>query len=699
MYLKFYTISNGKSLFVKPTFYMSNSFFFLQADKTTSNRAFIDQVEVFSSSSNKQFYLVDRPLGENKYVYDFKNGIVLLSPNYKILFVNFGKDQDKFDEYMEDFIEDLGSISDKYTYKDVLGRPRVWRKELISKINLCDIEDDFHQFISSYEIVDPETKKKCELLISLITGSINDIQKVKGDVPRALLDKVKQKIQLFDGDQTRFIYQPVAKKTTTIQGLSGTGKTELLLHKLKEIYVASESSKVLFTCHNIILADTLKRRIPGFFDFMKVEQQIKWNERLWCVHSWGSQSNENSGAYSYICKFYSLSFQRYSKFGDTFETICNKALDSIKSKNLIDTIGYAFDYVLIDESQDLPDSFFELCELVAREKLYIAGDIFQGIFDNNIVSEINPDFLLNKCYRTDPKTLMYAHALGMGLFEKPVLRWLDEKEWAACGYQTSNPDSDNLQLTREPLRRFEDLTAEDYQSIELVKTSDAESVVTKIIELIKIIKSENQTVQPDDIGIIFVDRARYIYEVADFLELNIPREFEWEVNKATESKRKVQGRLFISNVNNVKGLEFPFVICVTDKINNIRNYRNSLYMTLTRSFLRSYLLISDSSNKEIAPKIERGLNEIKSTGKLLVPLPTADEMRKAKLSINFEDEKLSLSDFVYQTFDDLDVMPMFQEKLFDVVKTAYSEDSEEYDEGDIVETIVFHYEKLTKNKQ
>ena len=71
-----------------------------------------------------------------------------------------------------------------------------------------------------------------------------------------------------------------------IQGLSGTGKTELLMHKLKELYVSSDS-KVVMTCYNRILERELSERIPAFFDTMKVQQQIKWNERLWCFRAGG----------------------------------------------------------------------------------------------------------------------------------------------------------------------------------------------------------------------------------------------------------------------------------------------------------------------------------------------------------------------------------------------------------------------------
>jgi superfamily I DNA and RNA helicase len=29
---------------------------------------------------------------------------------------------------------------------------------------------------------------------------------------------------------------------------------------------------------------------------------------------------------------------------------------------------------------------------------------------------------------------MFSHALGMGLYETPVLRWLKNPEWDSCGY-------------------------------------------------------------------------------------------------------------------------------------------------------------------------------------------------------------------------------------------------------------------------
>lgn len=74
-----------------------------------------------------------------------------------------------------------------------------------------------------------------DLIISLIVGSINDTSRINLEANN-LLDTIKSKIILFDTDQTKFVFQSGFGKKSVIQGLAGSGKTELLLHKLKEIY-------------------------------------------------------------------------------------------------------------------------------------------------------------------------------------------------------------------------------------------------------------------------------------------------------------------------------------------------------------------------------------------------------------------------------------------------------------------------------
>ncbi|HCT3511510.1 TPA: DEAD/DEAH box helicase [Escherichia coli] len=673
-----------------------SSFFYIQPDlKNDTNADFLNSVEEYANTHQMQIYAIMNPLGENKYKYNRDDVLIILSPGYQLAFVAFSDDVDGIQNFIEDFIEDLGSLSDKYNYKDTIGRPRAWKDKLVTECSYADFSfGNLDKFFDGIKIIDGVLAKKSELIISLLTGSINNIDKVKGNVPDNILDKVKQKIILFDGDQTRFVYQKFDKKKVVIQGLSGTGKTELLLHKLKEIYLDKENlnSKIMFTCHNKILADNMRKRIPEFFNFMKVEQQISWNERLWCVNAWGSQYDGNSGAYRYICEYYGLSFYRFS-YVMTFDKVCRIALDELK-KLPSNEFKHCFDFMLIDESQDFPSSFIELCELVTRDTIYVAGDIFQSIFDTNISNEIQPDFLLSKCYRTDPRTLMFAHGLGMGLFEEEPLTWLMNNEWEACGYIVDESVKGKLRLKREPLRRFEDVTDAKIHSVELIN-STYETEEENILGILRKIKEENPTVLADDIGIIFIDQAKTIFKIADRLELSVPRLLGWKVNKAYETKEKIKDTLFISNKNHVKGLEFPFVICVTRDIIKSHSYRNSLYMMLTRSFIKSYLLLGDG-NKDLQNEIEKGLDAINEHGYMDINVPPREVISKIRTTIKYDEKNISHYDLVTKVFDDLQIEPIFRTSLYNTVKTIMPDS---FDVDKITTLVRFNYEIMLQESK
>jgi superfamily I DNA and RNA helicase len=668
--------------------FMESSYFFLQADKNERNSSFLTALERYADEAKRQIFVLDRPLGDGKYSYNYRDAFIVLAPDYKLIFVDFGRSDDEFDDYVHDFVEDLGSISDKFRYRGIIGRPREWKDRLIDSVQYEAAMDDVTGFLRARQLNDGSEKKKCELLISLLTGSINDIDKVKGNVPDNVLDKIKQKILLFDGDQTRFVYKKIDKRSVTIQGLSGTGKTELLLHKLKELYVGNPESRIMFTCHNHVLSDSLRKRIPDFFTFMKVEEQIKWDERLWCVNAWGSQSDPDSGAYRYICEYYGLSFYRFSP-SMSFDRACQLAmleLEASANKNL-----FAFDYMLVDESQDFPQSFLDLCRRVTKNTVYVAGDIFQSIFDSQKIDSIAPDFLLSKCYRTDPRTLMFAHALGMGLFEDRKLQWLEDNEWQKCGYIIRHDAERNCILSREPLRRFEDLDSSDTSSVEIAELAGEETVESKIMEIVGRIRDENPTVLADDIGIVFLGANKDIYAVADALAFHIPRRFGWGVNKAYETKQRIKDTVFITNKNNVKGLEFPFVICVADYIGDSHQYRNALYMTMTRSFIKSYLVVSPGRNAALLPLLRSGLKVIEETGAMVVVEPSDADKLRIKTTIEGAFKNVSFYDFVHAIFDEIGILPIYRKQVFDATKMIVGET---FEHDTVRDTVEFVYRKI-----
>ena len=641
---------------------MLNSLFYNHIEKNDLNRNVIQNVESYvEENSSEQLYLISAPLGENKYTYPYENNsIVILSPKHKIIFIDLNNDEDEFDEYCEDFMEDVNSISDKYKYQKYIGRIRKLKESFTTRI-IATKDFEISTILSENELNENEYRK-CELLISLITGSINDIKKVGVDSPTSLLEKVKHNIILFDGEQTRFIYKQLPHKRISIQGLSGTGKTELLMHKLKEIYASEEETKIFFTCHNITLSHTLKERIPAFFDFMKVEKQIKWNSKLWVDRAWGSKQDKNSGLYSYICDFYNLQFYRWD-YNTNYKDIFSKALKQI---NEIEDFDYAFDYILIDEKQDFPEVFFELCEKITRRKVYVAGDIFQDIFENNIRQQVdNVDYVLNKCYRTAPRILMFAHAIGMGLFEEKKLNWLEDSEWESSGY-TINKNNKEVALSRDTIRRFEDLDDNEITSMNVMKHVDE----FQVIDIIKEIIAKNPTVESSDIAIIMLDKGDHIYNYIDRLEFEIKAKFKWEVNKAVETKRKKPNQLYISNVNNVKGLEFPFVICITSKIRSTYAYRNSLYTMLTRSFLQSFLLVSEYDN--IQCQLD-GLDVINK-----------DEIQKSIVLVK-EKTNISFYDFINAILVEQAIERKYWKKFIQALPDSYKEN---FDKDGIVEFII-----------
>lgn len=642
----------------------TTTYFFTNIDSDDSNSEFITALEEYAQVQAQQVYLIDSPLGEKKYTYSFEKGMILLIPDHQIIIINNDGNDEEFADFLEDFSEDLGHLSDRYDYKKILGRPRVWKKNLLRDSKLSSRDSDLDEYLCKFKLEDSEQKRQIELLISLLIGSINSIDKISNEIPKTLLEKVKQNIVLYDGDQTRFIFEKFKKERITIQGLAGTGKTELLLHKIKELYTENNENRIAFTCYNKALANSLKNRVPAFFDFMKVEEQIKWNERLWIMHSWGSKSDlSNMGIYSHICNHYGIAFQGLRQGG--FDAACRNAIADLKN---IAPIKPLFDYVLIDESQDFQESFFELCELVTNKTVYVAGDIFQNIFQSN-VSEIKPNFLLNKCYRTDPKTLMFAHGVGFGLFEQTGVRKLTREQWEACGYNIEEFDEEKICLSRSSLRKFKELDNSNIDSVKLIRSSE-KKLLDDLIITINEIKRKHPKVSPDDIAIIVMDRGNDYFDLMNYISLKISQEFNWVTNKLPDTKEIKKDNLSISNINNIKGLEYPFIICIAnEKISHNVQKRNALYMTLTRSFITSYLLINDNKNNEIIDKLEYGLSVINQNNKLIFKEPT-EYIDESDINFDLNSTNLSQRDIVDLIFEEKGIPHSKQEILRKIVQTA-----------------------------
>lgn len=645
-------------------------------------------LEDLAQRIDNQVFVIREPLSKESSLYEYKESFIVLIPSYKLLIVNFGEEEgEDFEDFCDDFLDDLAYLSDKYSYMKKLGRPRKWKKNQIEIIQ-TNGKKSFIDNIDEYKHHDEKEKRISDLLISLLTGSVNDIENIDLDEPTNILDKVKQKIVLFDGDQTRFIFEDIRSKLVRIQGLAGTGKTELLLHKLKELYINPEKYRIGFTCFSKTLASNLRLRVPDFFTFMKVDEQIEWNTRLSVFHSWGSGNVANSGLYATICQHYSIPFHSL-RFG-SFQKVCVEAIKDLKKLGSIEPL---FDYLLVDESQDFSDDFFELCGLVTKNTVFLAGDIFQTIFDNQ-VNDVKPDFLLNKVYRTDPRTLMFAQAIGLGLLERPVINWLSDRELEACGYNISKVKS-QYTLSRNKLRRFEDTEDEGIICPVYLKDTIYSNVINETIEAIREIIEIHPTTTPNDVGVVFIDSGKYIYNKIDELENAIYDEFGWEINRGYENKGQIDNTVFVSNRNNIKGLEFPFIICVTcTPISKSIASRNVLYMTMTRSFISSYLILGDQ-NEELVSNWKTGLLSIIENDKLIVQKPDDNEiLSKEELKIE-EARYQTLEEMKHEIFKKHNITTQREQEVFSKILNAHYLKQRDLTKEDIDEIVKANKEVMS----
>lgn len=605
----------------------------------------------YAEKQNSDVYLLRFPKTDtDTSMMENKGCFLLLTADHKICIINGGASDEEFEYFYDDVNETFLYLFKKHEYREVFGRYGKWIEGLMTKKRLCDIEN-VETLINDLTIDDAQTKKYVNLLIALAIGSINDIHRVGSEIPEERLDKIKKRILLFDADQTRFVYTPLSKKIIRIQGLSGTGKTELLLHKLKVLYTDKNRYRIFVTCHNKVLADTLYKRIPDFFNFMKVNQQIEWNERLWCTNAWGRNNDENSGLYSYICWAYDIPYEPFIKGVNNFSTVCKHALQHLKIKEKNSgKLQPILDYILIDESQDFDQNFIDLCSKVVSKQIYVAGDVFQSIFSTPDRKVYEAEYFLKKCYRTSPQTLMFAHALGLGLFEKKRFRWLAQEDWEACGY-TCSDNTEKLVLSRKPFKRFND-DDDNYPAV-VIKLYE-NSAVSGLVSLIKEIIKDNPTAKADDFAIILLDDDKYIYEWADMMEMRINMELDWIVNKTYETKSLIPNTVSISNRNNVKGLEFPFIICITKDLQNNYAYRNSIYTMLTRSFLQSFLIVS-KDNSGVTKEILLGLKEIVDSKKMTIRIPHKEEMKDIETRFSGAKTAMTLHEIVEEYLTELNV--------------------------------------------
>ena len=122
--------------------------------------------------------------------------------------------------------------------------------------------------------------------------------------------------------------------------------------------------------------------------------------------------------------------------------------------------------------------------------------------------------------------------------------------------------------------------------------------------------------------------------------------------------------MLVSNRNNVKGLEYPFVICLTMKLVEDYAYRNAVYTMLSRSFIKSYMLVS-SENNGITDSIKEGLKEIKENRQMTIKIPTDAEQQMIATQFKRAVERKPLAEIIEDILDEMKVPSDQKKKIID----------------------------------
>ena len=120
---------------------MDRSYFFEFLDTDVKSnpivQIMVEDLERFSDQEKKQVYVISSPVGERKYKYSYREAIIILIPNIKLLVVNVGTNNDLFEEssisiepYSFSYISDNIEYDLDYDFENneyiILDQKNIW---------------------------------------------------------------------------------------------------------------------------------------------------------------------------------------------------------------------------------------------------------------------------------------------------------------------------------------------------------------------------------------------------------------------------------------------------------------------------------------------------------------------------------------------------------------------------------------------
>ncbi|TIL42327.1 ATP-binding domain-containing protein [Mesorhizobium sp.] len=452
--------------------------------------------------------------------------------------------------------------------------------------------------------------------------------------PAAALLQLELDIANFDQRQRRAALVNI-DGPQRIRGLAGSGKTIILAMKAAHLHLNKPSDRILVTFYTRSLYASLKGLITRFFRNFK-DEDPDWS-KIHIRHGWGGSSR--AGTYADACVKHGiapLTFLEAQKGAlymrakngfageriDPFDYACRDLLSRV-------SIRPQYDHILIDEGQDFPSGFYELCFGLAkgdRDKKSIvwAYDELQNILDIKIRTpdqlfgvdsdgqprislpragsalpfDADNDTILRKCYRNQREVLVTAHAVGFGIY-KNIVQMLESREhWEDVGYDVVTPGplvvGKKVVISRpaanSPLSLSTDRVPPTIDChVALTFEHEGRWIAEQVSGFI------NGGLQPEDILIISLDdkaAKSYFRKVSSLLSEAGIASNNITADPYNEPPFTLPGKVTLSTVYRAKGNEAAVVFAagVDAVVISSRSGRNKLFTAFTRT--KAWLRVS-----------------------------------------------------------------------------------------------------------
>ncbi len=429
-----------------------------------------------------------------------------------------------------------------------------------------------------------------------------------------------------DHEQGRAVFETV-EGVQRIRGLAGSGKTVVLALKAAYLHVQHPDWRIGVTFHTRSLKAYF-RRLIGNFCVEQTGEDPDWSH-MRVVSSWGSPNrSSDDGLYLEFCLSQGIEYldfltakQQFIQGSKAFEGACRNAIDQFRKFGKPQP---RYDAILVDEAQDLPDEFLQICYelLVNPNRLVYAYDELQNLTGTPVstpesmfgtgadgqprvhLDSDRSDIILQKCYRNSRPVLTTAHALGFGIYRQPALgedtgltQMFDNAPlWQEIGYDLQAgklQEGCNVTLARTP--ETSPAFLENHSDIDdLIKfvcfNSKTEQTNWVANEIRK--NLEDDELRPDDIVVINLDPLTTRNEVgpirARLLDFDIKSHIAGVDTSTDEFYRDDANSVTFTGVYRAKGNEagMVYVINAQDSLgngHNLASIRNRLFVAITRS--------------------------------------------------------------------------------------------------------------------